>query len=498
MNTNILSILTFLPLIGAGLLYFLSIVLRKFSHEFRDILMKSVALAISLIVFILSLYIWQKFDPLSAAYQFEEKFEWISGYNIFYGLAIDGISLWFVLLTTFITPICILSSWKSVEKNITEYMICFLAMETFVIGSFLATDLLMFYILFEAVLIPMYLIIGIWGGDNRVYAAFKFFLYTLFGSLFLLLALVYIYLQSQTTYLPDLFILVSRYSPEIQNILWLAFFIAFAVKVPMWPVHTWLPDAHVQAPTAGSVMLAAVLLKLGGYGFIRFSLNFFPQACVYFADFVFWLSVIAVIYTSLVALMQEDMKKLIAYSSVAHMAYVTAGIFAMNQHGIEAAIFQMISHGIVSGALFICVGVLYDRMHTKEIKQYGGIAHKMPSYAFHFMIFMLASVGLPGTSGFIGEFVVLLAVFKVNKIYSMLLATGIVLGAAYMLWLYARVMFGKMHNEKLKTIHDLNIYEKISLWPITIMIFILGVYPNLIFQDLHISVEALVNIVKYM
>jgi len=420
-------------------------------------------------------------------------FVFFDGYNIFYGMAVDGISILFVILTTFIIPICLLCSWNSIKYKVKEFVMCFLVMETFILGTFLATDLLLFYVFFEAVLIPMYMVIGIWGGTNRIYAAFKFFLYTLAGSVFLLLAIVYVYFQAETTYIPDLNSILPSYALEIQRWLWIAFFASFAVKVPMWPVHTWLPDAHVQAPTAGSVVLAGVLLKLGGYGFIRFSIPFFPAASVYFMDFVFWLSIIAVIYTSLVALMQEDMKKLIAYSSIAHMGFVTAGLFSFNQPGVEGAIFQMISHGIISGALFMCVGVLYDRMHTKEISFYGGLTDKMPAFALQFMIFTMASVALPSTAGFIGEIMVLLGVFAEHKLYSALLATGMVLGAAYMLWLYARVMFGEIKNEKLKDITDINGIEKTTFWPITILIFALGIYPSFILKDIHASVSSVIS-----
>ncbi|MFN5382542.1 MAG: NADH-quinone oxidoreductase subunit M [Alphaproteobacteria bacterium] len=485
---SILSLLTFLPLIGAFIIYISS----SFSR-ITDKAIKLFGLSITLLTFFLSLYIWHGFDAESSIYQLEEKISWVDGYNIFYGMAVDGISILFVILTTFIIPICLLCSWNSIKYKVKEFVMCFLVMETFILGTFLATDLLLFYVFFEAVLIPMYMVIGIWGGTNRIYAAFKFFLYTLAGSVFLLLAIVYVYFQAETTYIPDLNSILPSYALEIQRWLWIAFFASFAVKVPMWPVHTWLPDAHVQAPTAGSVVLAGVLLKLGGYGFIRFSIPFFPAASVYFMDFVFWLSIIAVIYTSLVALMQEDMKKLIAYSSIAHMGFVTAGLFSFNQPGVEGAIFQMISHGIISGALFMCVGVLYDRMHTKEISFYGGLTDKMPAFALQFMIFTMASVALPSTAGFIGEIMVLLGVFAEHKLYSALLATGMVLGAAYMLWLYARVMFGEIKNEKLKDITDINGIEKTTFWPITILIFALGIYPSFILKDIHASVSSVIS-----
>lgn len=481
----ILSFLIFLPLLGA--LSVLAIPGKK-----QAALVKLISLSFTIITFIISIVIWHLYDPHNPGLQLIEKSAWFRGENpIYYSVGIDGISIFFVLLTTFLMPICIISSWHSVTKRVKEYMVSFLVLETLILGSFLATDLLLFFLFFESVLIPMFLIIGIWGGERRVYAAFKFFLYTLFGSVFLLLAVIYIYFNAGTTDIAELSYLLPEYTFGIQKWLWFAFFASFAVKVPMWPVHTWLPDAHVQAPTAGSVILAGVLLKLGGYGFLRFSLPMLPEASHYFANFVFILSIIAVIYTSLVALMQEDMKKLIAYSSVAHMGFVTAGIFAFNQHGINGAIFQMISHGLVSAALFLCVGVLYDRMHTKEIKFYSGITNLMPKYALMFMIFMLASVGMPGTAGFIGEFLVLLAVFEFHKIYAALIATGMVLGAAYMLWLYARVMYGEVKNKALLKISDLNCQESVSLWALAALVILLGVYPSLVTDDIKYSVDWL-------
>lgn len=486
---NILSILTFSPLIGSFIVW---LVAKFWPSTNKECAIKTTGLIISLFTLLISLVVWHRFDNAFSIYQFVEKLEWVAGYGIFYALGIDGISILFVILTTFITPICILCSWNSIHKKLAEFIICFLVMETFIIGTFLAIDLLLFYVFFEAVLIPMYLIIGIWGGNNRIYAAYKFFLYTLAGSVLLLLAVVYIYFNAETTFIPELNQILPKYDLSVQKWLWLACFASFAVKVPMWPVHTWLPDAHVQAPTAGSVVLAGVLLKLGGYGFLRFSIPFFPEASAHYANFVFILSCIAVVYTSLVALMQEDMKKLIAYSSIAHMGFVTAGLFILNQQGIEGAIFQMISHGIVSAALFICVGVVYDRMHTKEIAFYGGLVNRMPSYAFHFMVFMLASVGLPATSGFIGEFMVLLAVFENQRLYSAILATGMVLGAAYMLWLYARVVFGRISNDKLKKITDLTLVEKVTFWPMTVLVVVIGVYPNLLLDSVHTSTQLLV------
>jgi NADH-quinone oxidoreductase subunit M len=487
MEFPILSWLIFLPTIGAAILYLATMNRNSGSDKTA----KLIAIMTTITTFLLSLILWTSFNPNTDTMQFTEKRTWIHGYDIFYAIGVDGLSILFVILTTFLMPICIISSWHSIKVRVREYMMAFLLMETLILGVFCAQDFLLFYIFFEAVLIPMYLIIGIWGGKDRVYAAYKFFLYTLAGSLLLLIAIIYIYYNTGTTDIVALRTLMPEYDLEIQKWLWLAMFASFAVKVPMWPVHTWLPDAHVQAPTAGSVILAGVLLKLGGYGFLRFSLPMLPAASIYYADFVFTLSIIAVVYTSLVALMQDDMKKLIAYSSIAHMGFVTGGLFAFNQQGIEGAVFQMISHGLVSGALFLCVGVLYDRMHTKEIAFYSGLTTKMPKYAMHFMVFMLASVGLPATAGFIGEFMVLAGVFKFNKAYCALMATGMVLGAAYMLWLYARVMYGKIKNEKLNSISDLNFIEKVSFWPITVCVIIIGVYPSILLDDIHISANTL-------
>lgn len=485
----ILTVLILLPILGAAFIFMVK------NEKKSLIFIKSIALATTLLEFVISLYVWALYDPKNPSLQLVEKKPWIEGYNIYYSLGIDGISIFFVLLTTFLLPICILSSWNSIEKRLKEYMISFLILEALVIGTFCAADILLFFIFFEAVLIPMFLIIGVWGGERRVYAAFKFFLYTFFGSVFLLISFISIYYHTDTTDIFELYDLLPTYTLEVQKWLWFGMFVSFAVKVPMWPVHTWLPDAHVQAPTAGSVILAGVLLKLGGYGFLRFSLPMLPEASNYFADMVIILSIIAVIYTSLVALMQEDMKKLIAYSSVAHMGFVTAGIFAFTQQGIEGAVFQMISHGLVSGALFLCVGVVYDRMHTKEIAFYNGLASLMPKFGLVFMIFMLASVALPGTSGFVGEFLVLLSIFETNKIYGALIATGMVLGAAYMLWLYARVMFGEVRNVKLALISDLNRKEIIAFLPLLLLVIILGVYPKIITENITSSVEVLKDIV---
>ena len=406
-------------------------------------------------------------------------------------MGVDGISVLFVLLSTLLTPICVLASWDAIKVRVREYMIAFLVLETLMVGMFCALDFVLFYIFFEGVLIPMFLIIGVWGGQRRVYAAFKFFLYTLTGSVLMLLAILAIYLQVGTTDVPTL--LKYALPGNIQYWLWLAFFASFAVKVPMWPVHTWLPDAHVEAPTAGSVILAGVLLKMGAYGFLRFSVPMLPIATDFFTPMVFSLSIIAVIYTSLVALVQLDMKKLIAYSSVAHMGFVTLGIFTLNQQGVTGAIFQMLSHGIVSAALFLCVGVIYDRMHTREILRYGGLAERMPVYAFFFMIFMLASVGLPGTSGFVGEILILVGLFQVSTWAATLAATGVILGAAYMLWLYRRVIFGKLTKDDLKSIMDMNRREVAVFTPLLVLTILMGVYPGPFLEIIEVSVANLVD-----
>jgi NADH-quinone oxidoreductase subunit M len=482
----LLSLVTFLPLVGAGF-----ILMIRGDEEVVARNARFVALWTSLITFVLSLLIWVEFDRGSADFQFEEIVEWMPSLGLRYHMGVDGISMMFVLLSTFLTPLCIVSSWEAIKVRVKEYMIAFLVLETLMVGMFCALDFIVFYVFFEGVLIPMFLIIGIWGGQRRVYAAFKFFLFTLTGSVLMLLAILTIYYQAGT--LDILEVMKLRLPADMQIWLWLAFFASFAVKVPMWPFHTWLPDAHVEAPTAGSVILAGVLLKMGAYGFLRFSLPILPEASAFFTPFMFTLSIIAVVYTSLVALAQEDMKKLIAYSSVAHMGFVTLGIFTVNQQGVEGAIYQMLSHGIVSAALFLCVGVIYDRMHSRLIERYDGLVGRMPRYAFVFMIFMLASVGLPGTSGFVGEFLVIVGAFKVNTGVALLAASGMVLGAAYMLYLYRRVIFGKITKEDLLSILDMSPRERVVFAPLIFMVFLMGIYPMPFLDVMSASVENLVT-----
>ncbi|MBL4597887.1 MAG: NADH-quinone oxidoreductase subunit M [Rhizobiaceae bacterium] len=481
----ILTTITFAPLIGAMFLILIPVDSETAKRNVRN-----VTLFVTSFTFLLSLYIWLKFDNSSSDFQFVERVGWIPGF-MEYHMGVDGISMLFVILTTFLMPLCILASWKSINTRVKEYMIAFLILETFMIGVFCALDMMVFYIFFEAGLIPMFLIIGIWGGKRRVYASFKFFLYTLIGSVLMLLAMMAMYWQAGTTSIPEL--LVFDFPAEMQTWLWLAFFASFAVKMPMWPVHTWLPDAHVEAPTAGSVILAGVLLKMGGYGFLRFSIPMFPLASMDFQNFVFIISVIAIIYTSLVALMQEDIKKLIAYSSVAHMGYVTMGIFALNVNGIQGSIYQMLAHGLVSGALFLCVGVIYDRMHTREISAYGGLVNRMPKFAVVFLILTMANVGLPGTAGFVGEFLTLLGAFQANSWVALFATTGVILSAGYALWLYRRVVFGALEKESLKSILDLSTREKVILYPLIVLIIFYGVYPMPVFDVTNASVEALVN-----
>jgi NADH-quinone oxidoreductase subunit M len=482
----LLSLVTFLPLAGAAFIFLFA----NGEGEVPARNARGVALLTTTINFVLSLVVWGAFDPADPGFQLVEQSEatWLAQ-GISYRVGVDGISLLFVVLTAFLMPLCILASWTAITVRVREYMIAFLVLETMMIGVFVALDFVLFYLFFEAGLIPMFLIIGIWGGARRIYSTFKFFLYTLIGSVLLLLAIIYMYFEVGSTDIPTL--LAYRFPEEVQTWLWLAMFASFAVKIPMWPVHTWLPDAHVEAPTAGSVILAGVLLKMGGYGFIRFSIPMLPLASDDLTPLVFGLSAVAVIYTSLVALMQEDMKKLIAYSSVAHMGFVTVGLFTLNQQGIEGGIFQMLSHGIVSAALFLCVGVVYDRIHSREIARYGGLVHRMPVYAFVFMVFTLASVGLPGTSGFVGEILVLIGAFKADTWIATLIATGLILGAAYMLWLYRRVIFGELTKDDLKNILDLDRREIAVFAPLVAAAILMGVWPDPFLEVMHASVEKL-------
>src|SRR5690348_5333399 len=481
----ILSVTTFLPLVGA-----LFIMLMRGEDEVVKRNARWVALWTTLITLAVSLLVLWRFDPSSAEFQFVEKKPWLAG-TIWYRMGVDGISLPFVILTTALMPICILASWRAIEARVKEYMIAFLVLETLMIGTFCSLDLVLFYLFFEGGLIPMFLIIGVWGGPRRVYASFKFFLYTLLGSVLMLLAIVAMYNQAGTTEIPKL--AHYAFSHDFQKWAWLAFFASFAVKMPMWPVHTWLPDAHVEAPTAGSVILAAILLKMGGYGFLRFSLPMFPAASYDFAPLIFTLSVVAIVYTSLVALMQEDMKKLIAYSSVAHMGFVTMGIFAATMQGVQGGIFQMISHGIVSGALFLCVGVVYDRMHTREIAAYGGLVNRMPFYAAVFMVFTLANVGLPGTSGFVGEFLTLLGTFKINTSVAFLATLGVILSAGYALWLYRKIIFGVLDKPALMGIKDLGGRELVILVPLVALTVLFGVAPKPVLDMSAASVAQLID-----
>lgn len=484
---TILSTVIFLPLVGALLIFLL-----RGSDEAAKRNARYIALWTTLVTFAVSIILWTDFDFSKSDFQFNEQYNWLGG-TITYHVGVDGISMLFVILTTFLMPLCILASWKSIEKGVREYMIAFLVLETLMIGVFCALDLVVFYLFFEGGLIPMFIIIGVWGGKRRVYASFKFFLYTLLGSVLMLIAIMAMYLHAGTTDIVKLIAMDNAFSAQMQTWLWLAFFASFAVKMPMWPVHTWLPDAHVEAPTAGSVILAGVLLKMGGYGFLRFSIPMFPLASAEFAPLVFWLSVVAIIYTSLVAFAQEDIKKLIAYSSVAHMGFVTMGAFTMTVQGVQGSIFQMLSHGIVSAALFLCVGVIYDRMHTREIAAYGGLSDRMPLYAFAFMVFTMANVGLPGTSGFVGEFLTLLGTFKANTWVAFFATTGVVLSAAYALWLYRRVMFGKLEKPSLMNILDLGPREVVILAPLVFLTVLFGVYPKPLMDVTNVSVVKLVE-----
>jgi NADH-quinone oxidoreductase subunit M len=482
----ILSLITWLPLLGC-----LIIVSVRGDEQTVASNARWTALWTSLIVFALSLLLWVRFDASQSGFQFVESLPWLPEFGVGYRMGVDGISVLFVLLSTLLTPICILSSWEAIKTRVREYMIAFLVLETMMVGMFCALDFVIFYMFFEGVLIPMYLIIGIWGGPRRVYAALKFFLYTLAGSVLMLLALLAMWYQAGTT---DIVVLQHTVFPvHMQFWLFLALLASFAVKVPMWPVHTWLPDAHVEAPTAGSVILAGVLLKMGAYGLLRFSVPMLPQASQSFAPLMFSLSVVAVIYTSLVALAQTDMKKLIAYSSVAHMGVVTIGIFTFNAQGVTGALFQMLSHGVVSGALFLCVGVIYDRMHTREIARYGGLAERMPAYAVAFLLFTMASIGLPGTAGFVGEILVLIGSLRVNFWLSLLGGSGMILGAAYMLYLYRRVIFGKLVRDDLRSIMDLSSREVALFVPLAVLTVWMGVYPSSFTNFFRPSVAALVE-----
>ena len=482
---GILTGLTFLPLVGVA---FLLTQRGEDAATLRNI--RWATLLTTLATFALSLVAWTRFDATSAAFQLVEEHPWF-GSGLVYKLGVDGFSMPFVLLTTFLMPFAILASWESVEKRVKEYMIAFLVLETLMIGVFCALDLVLFYLFFEGGLIPMFLIIGIWGGKRRVYASFKFFLYTLVGSLLMLIAILAMYGHAGTT---DIAVLLKTDFPkDMQYWLWLAFFASFAVKMPMWPVHTWLPDAHVEAPTAGSVILAAILLKMGGYGFLRFSLPMFPDASAHFAPLVYAMSVIAIVYTSLVALVQEDIKKLIAYSSVAHMGFVTMGLFTLNPQGVQGALFLMISHGFVSGALFLCVGVIYDRMHTREIAAYGGLVNRMPIYAFVFMVFTMANVGLPGTAGFVGEFLSLLGAFEANSWVALIATSGVVFSAAYALYLYRRVVFGALEKANLKDIADLTPREIAIFTPLVLLTIYYGVQPDPILNTTAASVDHLLQ-----
>ena len=485
MNFPILSSITFLPLIGA-----LFVFLTRGENDEKNKGAIYVSVFTTLVNFFISLFLWFSFDNKTSNFQFVEEINWISGF-IKFKFGIDGISILFIILTTFITPICIISCINSVKTRLKEFLIAILVLETFMIGVFCSLDLVIFYLFFEAGLIPMFLIIGIWGGPRKVYSAFKFFLFTLLGSVLMLVAIIAIYWITGTTDVTKIF--QTGIPPEFQYLLWLAFFSSFAVKMPMWPVHTWLPDAHVEAPTPGSVILAAILLKMGGYGFLRFSVGLFPIASEYFTPLIFALSIIAIIYTSLVALMQDDMKKLIAYSSIAHMGFVTLGIFTFNKQGIEGSIIQMFSHGLISAALFLSIGVLYDRTHSRMIKSYGGLVHILPKYSFLFMVFALGTLGLPGTSGFVGEFLVLIGAFKVNFLVAILASIGVILAAAYILWLYKKVIFGKLENVQLQKIKDVNFSEGIMLGVLCFTVLLFGFYPEVLTETIKVSVDNLIN-----
>ena len=485
MNFPILSAIIFIPLIGAFFIFVTKGVQKNVEKN-----SKYVAIFSSSTNFLLSIFLWYSFDTTTADFQFVEKKNWIEGF-INFQLGVDGISILFILLTTFIAPVCIFSAIHSIKFKIKEFLIAILVMETLMLGVFCSLDLVIFYLFFEGGLIPMFLIIGIWGGPKRVYSAFKFFLFTLLGSVLMLVAIISIYWITGTSDVIKL--LDIRIPTEYQYLLWLAFFSSFAVKLPMWPVHTWLPDAHVEAPTAGSVILAAILLKMAGYGFLRFSLGLFPVASDYFTPLIFTLSIMAIIYTSLVALMQEDMKKLIAYSSVAHMGFVTLGIFSLTKQGLEGSIIQMISHGLISAALFLCVGVVYDRFHSRMISSYGGLVNIMPKYSLVFIIFVLAALGLPGTSGFVGEFLVLVGVLQKNILVAILASLGVILAAAYMLWLYRRVIFGKVVSSEIKEMQDLKKTEIYIFASLVFLTLFFGVYPDPLFETVNVSINNLID-----
>lgn len=481
----ILSTVTFFPLVGAIIIAFI-----KEDSPLAKRNIRQVAFGTTIFTFLVSLVIWYYFDKQNAYFQMIEEISWIDG-AIGYKMGIDGISVLFIVLSAFLFPFCVLSSWECVQKNVKYYMICFLVLETTLIGVFCSLNAFLFYLFYEASLIPMYLIVGIWGGPNRVYANFKFFLYTLSGSVLMLLAIMAMYNVAGTLDIEKL--LKFSFPKNMQLWLWLAFFASFAVKMPMWPVHTWLRDAHVEAPTAGSVILAGIMLKFGGYGFLRFSLPMFPEPSGYLSMMIFILSIIAIIYTSLVALVQTDIKKLIAYSSIAHMGYVTMGIFAATEQAIQGAIFQMFSHGLISAALFLCIGVVYDRLHTREISAFGGLVKNMPKYSVLFLIFSMANIGLPGTSGFIGEFLPTLGMFEVNTKIAIFATFGVILSAAYTLYLYRRVFFGILEKESIKALSDINLREKLVLYPMVVLVIFFGVYPNPILQTMETSVRALVQ-----
>jgi len=489
-NWNLLSIITFLPLIGALFI----LLIPQINNNFSERNSKSVALWTSLITFLVSLLLLIGFDTTDPSFQFIERIVIAEG-MMTYQLGIDGFSLIFIILTTFLMPFCILISWESIKDRVKSYMIAFLVLETLIIGTFSSLDIILFYLFFESVLIPMFIIIGVWGGQRKVYSAFKFFLYTLLGSILMLAAIIYLYINTGST---EILLINERLTinTSSQKILWLAFFSSFAVKLPMWPVHTWLPDAHVEAPTAGSVILAAILLKMGGYGFLRFSLPFFPDASLFFAPLIFILSIIAIIYTSLVAFVQTDMKKLIAYSSIAHMGFVTLGIFTFNSQGIQGAVFQMFSHGLISAALFMCIGIVYERLHTRLISDYGGLVSNMPNFAVFFMLFTMANIALPGTSGFIGEFLTIIATFKVSMIAAVFAASGVILSAVYGLFLYKNMVFGQITNEAIEILNDLNNREKLILIPLAFLVIFFGLYPSPIINLVSSSSENLVDILN--